>query len=90
MGETALDKESETAGLAVDWSLAHKWAAHEWAVCEKAGLTVGPIVLVVLFGHQGLLLWHRSRMALAWALASLRLTSSDLHLGDRFLRSHAD
>ncbi|MGD8244243.1 MAG: hypothetical protein PVI63_03530 [Anaerolineae bacterium] len=89
MCEAALDKEAETTGSTFDWSLArgwatHEWAAYPWAVCEKAGLTVGPVVFALLFGQQSWLLWQRSRMVLAWALASLRLTLSDLHVRERF------
>jgi hypothetical protein len=62
-------EEAEKERSAFDWSLAR----------ERAGLYAGAMLLVLLFGRQGWLLWHQGRMVFAWALSSTRPIWRDVH-----------
>ena len=52
-------------------------------ICDRVGHCVSMAVLLLLFGHQGWLLWLQSRMALVWLLAPLVPTWRSLQCGSK-------
>jgi hypothetical protein len=76
----AMSSEAESGGSAVDGSL----------VRQKIGPYAGAMVLVMLFGRQGWLLWQRSRVVFAWLLSSPTPMWRDVPPGKSILRRPAD